>query len=119
MSDPNTAADSGQDLQGSYDKGPVSIIWKVTGEHDASVHVELQMDTQRVASNTLSPGDTDWNTGRHEGSDGWCEAAFTFQVPTRGQEGQLELVKLTWVQGQGGDENTTTNQLLATWPYGA
>jgi hypothetical protein len=91
---------------GQYDEGPVSIEWSPQG---ASAQVEVYLDKEPVASKTLSPDDTNWDTGRQASSDSWCEASFELH------EGQLNLVKLTWAQGEGGDENTTTNQLLASW----
>jgi hypothetical protein len=119
MSEQSPAASADAAHAKSYDKGPVSIEWATKQGDPTSVHVEVSLSGQRVASNSLSPGDTNWNTGRHEGSDGYVEAEFDFQVPTRGQEGQLELVRLVWNQGESGDENITTNQLLDSWEYGA
>jgi hypothetical protein len=104
---------------GHYDKGPVSISWQVQGDHNSAVRVDVELEGQLVASNTLSPGDANWNTGRHEGSNGWCDAEFRLQVPTRGQEGQLQIVTLSWNEGGAGGDNTTTNQLLGAWPYAA
>jgi hypothetical protein len=125
MSDQSTTSDaqqgaaaeqSSQTQQGTYYKGPVTINWQAFGPHNAQCKVQLEFEGALVASNTLSPGDTNWDTGRHEASDSWCEASFELQVPTPGQEGQLDLRSLVWMQDPGGT-NKTTNQLLGVWDY--
>jgi hypothetical protein len=103
-------AGTAEDGRGRYDQGPVSILWSMQG---ASVQVEVLFDTQPVTANTLSPEDTEWDTGRQESSGGWCEATFELAA------GQLNLVRLTWVEGEGGEENTSTGVLLASWPFGS
>jgi hypothetical protein len=120
VSDQQAATDAAsqsadQPGQGRYDKGPVSITWATKDPHNTSVHVEVEFEGSRVASNTMSPGDTNWDTGRHEAADSWCQASFDLQIPTRGQEGQLELVELVWCQE--GSTNKVTNQLLDSWEY--
>jgi len=123
VSDSPTEAGSSQaaptEPTGRYDKGPVTIKWWVplpSPAPDGACKVELWFESAKVASNTMSPGDTNWDTGRHEASHSWCEASFELQVATPGQEGQLDLKSLTWCQEPGGT-NHTTNQLLGTWPY--
>jgi hypothetical protein len=101
-------------ITGSYDKGPVSIGWSISGAGYANCKVTVTFETDLVAENTLSPNDTNWDTGKHSSSDGWVEAAFTMQVPTAGQDGQLTLTSLTWEQG-GQGENSVTNEILADW----
>ena len=108
----------GQGQPGRYDKGPVSITWQPSGEQNTSCSVHVEFEGSLIAANTLSPGDTTWETGRRESDDGWCEAAFDLQVPTPGQEGQLNLVSLVWVEDAGGAEDKVDNQLLASWPLG-
>ncbi|MDQ3741057.1 MAG: hypothetical protein M3320_07995 [Actinomycetota bacterium] len=120
MSDQSTTQPTGgQDNPTSrspYSKGPVTISWSVSGTNNESCSVQVEFEGSLVASNTLSPGDTNWDTGRHDGSNGWCSAAFQLQVPTPGQQGQLELKSLIWEQDPGGT-NKTTNQILDYWSY--
>ncbi len=101
-------------ITGDYEKGPLSVKWTISGEGFVNCHVEVRFNTMLVAASTLSPGDTNWNTGKHVTSDGWVSAAFQLQVPTAGQEGQLEAVELAWEQNKQG-EQVLKNILLAQW----
>jgi hypothetical protein len=101
-------------ITGDYEKGPLSIKWTVSGEDYVNCHVEVRFNTMLVAANTLSPGKTNWNTGKHVTSDGWCNASFQLQVPTADQEGQLIAVELIWDQNNQGEQNVS-GILLAQW----
>jgi hypothetical protein len=112
----DTSSATGPKTGNEFDSGPVVITWTIQGDHNEQVQVDVTLNGKPVASNLLGPNDTNWDTGKHKGSDAWVDASFRFQVPTPGQEGQLELITLVWEQGSGG-EQTTADQLLAIWQY--
>ena len=126
MADQNTeaqpeaeAAASANANANEYDNGPVIIKWAITGNHDQECDVTLFVGDydHPIAENTMSPGDTNWDTGQHEMSGVKCSASFALQVPTPGQHGQLQLETLEWANEKTHTSNRISNQLLATWKF--
>jgi hypothetical protein len=114
MSDASGAVS--QANKGRWANGPVTIDWRVQGEHNSDVAIVMSFESTSVGKNTLSPGNTNWRTGRHSNRNSWVQAEFDLQVPTPGQNGQLELLSLEWEQN-GPPQQAIKNLMLERWSY--
>jgi hypothetical protein len=106
-------------INGVYENGPVEIEWNVEGDGYTRCKVTVLFNGDQVAQNTLHRDSVNWDTGKHAASDGWLDASFRMTIPTRDQEGALELVLLAWEQNHEGEQKVENIELKTWTPTGS
>jgi hypothetical protein len=110
--------DAARPIVGAYDNGPVKISWSIDGDGYTRCELVLLFNGDVIDENTLHPDDVNWNTGKHEASDGWVDLDLRMTVPTDDQKGALRIVKLEYEQEDQGPQVVENTELVTWTPSG-